>query len=254
MINLFSKNHSKIDVSFIDSQSKTIIAQSTMPIEQLPESFELNTELNISDTRYSVSNAEPKLKSEFQKSGKLSITLTEIQTIDPKDILFSLPTVSDDFPPYSGNNNPKESYYVTNEDSWRQFEYVSQKLKNIIEEEFTEIRNVITNNKVGVGYNQIHVREKIVDPQINMSLKQLTDYFPKSIKLKKVSINNQEVSNSFSIEHEGVCYFGNVDSNQTINFLCINITNEKYNLDIAQKVATDNKLLLVHWNSADTVK
>ena len=253
MFNLFSKNHTIINVSFIDSESKEVIAQSKMPIEQLPDTFELNTELNIGGKKYSVTNAEPLLKSEFEKSGKLKITLTPIKYIDPKKILFTLPTICDGLPTYVKANQPLEKYYVTHEDNWRQFEYIHKQFEKEVNQEISSIESIIKNNKVGIGYNQIHVRKKITDPKVKLSLRKFIEYFPEKIKIQKLAINNQKVENSFSIEYDGVNYFGKTDSKNVIQYLCMNIIADKYKLAIAQKIGKDNKLLLVHWPSANKI-
>lgn len=61
----------KVAVSFVDEATGAVFAQSSMPVGDLPDSFQIDTTLHLGETDWSVFRAEPSLKTEFSKTGKL---------------------------------------------------------------------------------------------------------------------------------------------------------------------------------------
>ena len=98
------KKHDKIRVEFVENGKDKSFAVSMVPIEQLPDSFEVATTLDILGKKWSVVDATPKQKTDFEKSGKLKVVLSQLQTVNPKDILFSLPTINDRICVYKKQN------------------------------------------------------------------------------------------------------------------------------------------------------
>ncbi|WP_395372895.1 hypothetical protein [Marinicella sp. W31] len=95
----FTKNHTTIEVRFFDKNSKKKFATSNMPIDQLPDTFAINTNIHIGNEKWIILNAEPINKSDFRKSEKLKLHMqkAKITQVDPNELLFSLSTINDSF-------------------------------------------------------------------------------------------------------------------------------------------------------------
>ncbi len=68
-----------------------------MPVDKLPDSFEIDTTLHLGETDWSVVCAEPSIKAEFSKTRKLTIRLRKIESMDPKEIAFSQLDITERF-------------------------------------------------------------------------------------------------------------------------------------------------------------
>jgi hypothetical protein len=64
-----------IMVAFVDGATGRIISSSKMPLERLPDTFAIDTELNMDGARYVVVRAEPPTKDEFRRNRYLKVTL-----------------------------------------------------------------------------------------------------------------------------------------------------------------------------------
>src|SRR5262245_22763368 len=129
-----SRKHDKIKVEFVEVGKEKPFAVSMVPIGQLPETFEIATTLTISNKQWSVVNATPKQKADFEKSGKLTVVLSPIQMANPKDILFSLPTINDRM--CALEKVPSlDGLLLIHEDDWRQVEFVSETFRREIDAE-----------------------------------------------------------------------------------------------------------------------
>jgi hypothetical protein len=90
----FTRN---IEVTLIDDATGAAFASSTMPPDDLPESFAIDTTLHLGDDNWSVVHADPQTKTEFTKSGKVTLWLRRIEMIDPKAISFSQLDITERF-------------------------------------------------------------------------------------------------------------------------------------------------------------
>ena len=116
--NLFNDN--KIEVEFTDAGTCELIARSVMKPADLPETFELNTTLSLQGQEWAVTEADPVHSKDFIESGSLKLKLQKIAKVDPHNILYTLPTISNEFPiiaDRSAFDNFRTNFY---EDDWRQ--------------------------------------------------------------------------------------------------------------------------------------
>jgi hypothetical protein len=81
-----------IAVTFLEEGTGRVIGKVDLPIGQLPDTFAIETQLDIAKQKYMVVKSEPPTKAEFSKTGKLVNTLRKVEAIDPSKMLFSLPT------------------------------------------------------------------------------------------------------------------------------------------------------------------
>src|SRR5262245_19205400 len=120
----FKKKYRTIAVEFYEGESSQPFMASDMPIDQLPDTFQIRTKLNIRDEEWTVSSAVPARKEEFRVTGKLQIRLVKpppTTTIPLGDILFTLPTISNDIAALQEAVS-LENILVVHEDDWPQQE------------------------------------------------------------------------------------------------------------------------------------
>src|SRR3954467_5848907 len=97
----WKRRHNVIHVEFFDAGTGEKFAESLMPFERLPASFEGSTTLEFRGDQWQGERADPMTGDGFRKSGRLRLVLRKqkITNVDPHDVLFSLPTISNEFPP-----------------------------------------------------------------------------------------------------------------------------------------------------------
>jgi hypothetical protein len=244
----WNKNKTTISVRFIDNSTNNEIARSNVPVAQLPDTFELETTLDMPGGKYQVTNATPKNKPEFQKTGKLEIYLHKIEFIDPSKLLYSLPTIENSIFDSCQTENYENTYKI-HEDDWRQLEFISRNLLDDVNSEFTKIHDIYQNYRAGVGFSKVHIRQAVPNPLTKTKLDLeniLSDFNPKHIYDGFSSSNRTLARNSFAFEIEfGVVIFGTKSDSGYVNTLCIS----KFNLENHEYDAfcIKNDLILVDW-------
>jgi hypothetical protein len=157
-----------VHLQCIDAATGQVFAQSHMPVEKLPRSFEAQTTMHRPDGDWEVVSARPMTAEEALASGKLVLVLRKIETesVDPKDMLFSLATICDGPLPVIGEGSSKLDADVIelHEDDWRQIEWISAMFRDVIDREFEAIRQIHETERVGPGFRKIHLRQAISAP------------------------------------------------------------------------------------------
>jgi len=158
---LFSKT---VAVTFVDVATGKQIAASNMPVEQLPDTFSLDTKLDLAGEPYSVVSAEPVTKVEFAKTKRLSVGLHRLGALDPNKILFSLPSICGAALPPLLANTGQQDIVILHEDEWRQCEFISTAHADDISAELAWIQDIHQKERASVGWRKIHVRDRITHP------------------------------------------------------------------------------------------
>jgi len=87
--------------------------------------------------------------------------------VNPQEVLFSLPTLNDALPGLS-NLMADKNTVMMHEDHWRQFEFVEERFKTVIDDELTAIAAIWRNQSVSFGsstaFRSIHIRKLISRP------------------------------------------------------------------------------------------
>jgi len=252
----FGKDKNIIKVHFIESGKSESFAVSDMPLEQLPDTFEINTTMHLSGDDWQVIGAEPAQKEEFRIKGSLKLFLkkAEIVTADPNDILYSLPTISNDIAGVE-NSEALENIVVFKEDDWRQFEFLSVKYEQQIQKELQGVVDIYENHNLGVGFKEIYLRENITTPlqDINLELEILKEYFNIKHQYSGVAFNNAAatiVSGFAFSTTSGWVLWGQVNTDNTIKFMNITQTKDSDVNSFSTKIdtfLTENKLYAVDW-------
>jgi hypothetical protein len=156
-----------VHVVFLDARNGKTIGESDVPADQLPESFEIATKLGIGGQQWSVFRAEPTTRADYTRTGTLRLELRPILTLDPKTILFSLPTIESTQPPLPGRPGP--GALTLHEDDWRQIEVVARRFEPEIAADQADIR-AVKSEFTGSGFVRIHIRERIPEPLAGVTL------------------------------------------------------------------------------------
>jgi hypothetical protein len=164
-----AENTCPIQVTFIDTATGKPFATVTLPADHLPQSFEAETTFHLGDEDWSVVKADPMTAEEFIQTGKLTITLSKLFSIDPKKILYTLPTICDAIPAIAeGSTKLRKRVFELHEDDWRQREFISVDHRDAIEAEFASIDRIFREESIDTGsflaFRTLHVRSLIQAP------------------------------------------------------------------------------------------
>lgn len=180
---------------------------------------------------------------------------SQVQTINPNDILFSTPTINNSLPDFEEKS---DSCAFFHEDEWRQIEFISKDQKASIDKEMAKIKNIFDNHSYkGDGYTaftNVAVRDLITQP-LRVNFSKLKSYLTdKLVKMQGLGLENNDgqVKGGFFFAINGVNYYGLADHN-TVKTFCIYSADSEQDL----KAATDNlagflakeNLYLVDWRS-----
>jgi hypothetical protein len=164
----FFKDYKRIQVGFYKVGADKAFAPSDVPIEQLPDTFEIDTTLHLGSADWAVSKAVPPTKAEFRKSGKISLYLYQPKTanVPVSELLYSLPTISDSLPDLV-HTKSLENILVVHEDDWRQIELISTRHADAVRQELASIQDIHAKHRAGSGFTTLHVRKLIIAPLSN---------------------------------------------------------------------------------------
>lgn len=252
----FGKDKGVIEVKFYEGKSEVPFAASNVPIEQLPDTFEIDTIMHLGEDDWRVLGAEPAEKTKFKKSGKLNLYMakSEITQIDPNELLYSLPTISNDIAGVE-NTESLENVAVFREDDWRQFEFVMSSYEPTIDEELGHIKNIYESHREGVGFKKLHLREKIVTPleDSSLTLSLIEESFDIVKKYNGVAFNNAAATivGGFALQTKsGWLLWGQASESGNVLALNVSQTRESNIAGISDKIdkfTEKHSLYLIDW-------
>jgi hypothetical protein len=149
-----------IDVTFVDAETGEPFMALKVPLRQLPEH---DTALTIGKDDWLVVDVTPARAEEIVKAGKASLVLRKVQYVDPKTILFSLPTVADVIPE-EAEPGDLVGALVMHEDDWLQLELMPVERVKQATADLDAVRAVLTQERQGSGFKQLHVRKAVPAP------------------------------------------------------------------------------------------
>ncbi len=232
---------STIRVTFVDAGRDAVLDTADLPPDHLPETFELETTMQLGGKEWTVESADPVTRVDFIASGTLRLVLREIQLVDPKTILFSLCTLENTQPPLV--EGELEGAFRIHEDDWRQHEYLAARLETEIEAELVDIRDAQTSRK-GPGFERLHVRSRIPAPfsgiELSMTALQAALGEPER---RVLAIGDRVVDGGFAFSGDAVVYGHQRDGMVT----ALAVTGEIRALD---DLAKSHSLVLVDWCAA----
>ena len=247
--------HSKIRVEFVNAGSGQPFSVSEVDVDELPDVFDVESEISIADTRYEIVEANPAFKKDFSVSGAVSLKLRRIELVDPDKILFSLPTI-DTHPPEAGDVEcPADKRLIIHEDDWRQIEFISMSHLPGIRSELSAVERVYQECRQGDGFRRIHVREEIGAPLFDtlLDLKKAKRELGSKRTLKGFSVGGSRrlAADGFAFETDlGMSFFG-LQTNSTATALCCSVRMPPNDPDKAAKrvaaFTAKHRLVYVDW-------
>lgn len=206
----------QVHVFFIDASTGKPLGQTHLAASQLPETFEVSTSLTISGQDWSVINAEPARAEDFLQTGTLVLTLSKISMMNPKDILYSLPTICDAIPALTPDTDRRgKQVFEIHEDDWRQTEYISRSQKSAIDAQLAEIKRIYDEASIDNGsffsFKELALRSKITPPiNSEIPLSQLLSFFPGSSLYEGVSYPKEIglIEGGFAFKLAGITIYG----------------------------------------------
>ncbi|MFY0568712.1 hypothetical protein ACN28E_33500 [Archangium lansingense] len=165
--------HSSIRVRFIEAETGQLMGESEVPAEQLPQSFEAATSMDIGESSFEVVSADPMTAQEFLQTGTLRLELREVkhEMVDPRELLYSLPTISNELPPIAEGSTKLGKFVLElREDDWRQVELVTLSLQPTIATVFAAIERIYTEHRKSSGFDELHIRKEMPAPLEGTSL------------------------------------------------------------------------------------
>jgi hypothetical protein len=242
-----------VHVEMVDREGQRLIT-SDMPIEQLPQSFEAATTLHIRGEDFDVVEADPMTAEEFGRTGRLRLVLrkVKIETIDPRQVLFSLPTISDELPPVApGTTKLKKDVLEMAEDDWRQTEFVHLSHDLTIDRELADVAAIYAEKRQGQGFKELHVRKRIPEPlaaaRIDLSALPAERYFD-GVGFYGVA---GLIAGGFALRmRSGIELYG-VTRGGIVSALCVHVLArrgiDEADINALQALAREHQLCVVDW-------
>lgn len=249
MFNLFKK--STIHVQFINANTNETIGVSDMKAEQLPVSFNKPTTMHLENEDWQVIKAEPEDAFQFKETRQLKLWLSKVEKLNPNNIRFSIPTVSNETPALCTEKVFTDFILELHEDAWRQIEFLPLSILPTINEEMSAVEAILfpedETKSTQYGFDKIHVREKIGEHHLNISLEEFCEVVN---AINKGSIymtiygETGFVQNGFAIKSANYTYYGTLENN-FIKELCL----ESFeNMDDEMSLACSRyNLVFVSW-------
>jgi hypothetical protein len=165
---MFWNKKKTVRVVFVDASTGTAFAQTDSPPEQLPESFEAHTTVNVQGQEWEVLSAAPATRAEYVKAGELRLSLQKlsIRKVPPGELLFSLPTICDGIPGIaSGSSKLSKNVLELLEDDWRQIDFLSAAHMDEVRACLTKIERIYAEERTpSGGFRKLHLRTELAAP------------------------------------------------------------------------------------------
>lgn len=245
----------QITVHFIDVENGQTIGISEMPSEQLPQTFEVDTTLTIHNERWQVQEAIPAQSADFIKAKKLLLKVAKVHQAVPEEILFSLPTLSNELPQTVNQALFNDFELTIAEDDWRQNEFLLLASFPLVDIELEKIKVIWENHSKPVdenftAFDKLHVRETIGEPNLSLDFNHLQSLLgTHEIGCLKLKGNEGFVRDAFVLQTPATTYYG-VLRDDRVTHLCISAFADDTLLEV-QAITNAFHLLFVSWYHGD---
>jgi hypothetical protein len=242
-----------IEVTFIDDTTDESLGVTQIAANNLPDSFEKDTTINLRGADWHVLNARPKTRAQYTKSQQLILWISPVETVNPRDILYSLPSICAVVPELNDRSLSGTELTLA-EDDWRQFELISDRLADKVDKEIAKIQRIQDNAKAGVGWRELHIRKK---PEIpiasNIALPHLASLLKVSAKSPGITYDGSRspITDGYSLTlNDDFAIYG-VAPKGKVQVIAIgqdaNIPPNDESIDLLHQLARKFNLNLVHW-------
>jgi hypothetical protein len=249
---------SNIEVTFIDDRTSEPMGVTQIPATDLPESFERDTTIHLSNADWKVMNARPKTRAQYTKSKTLILWIDRIEQVNPQDILYSLPSICDTIPALSDRQLSGNEMIIA-EDDWRQFELISNKFADKVDSEIAKIKLIHENAASEVGWREIHIRTKPLIPiDAKIDLSHLATILKVSAKSRGITYHGSRspIADGYSFQlNDDFSVYG-IAPNSKVQVIAIgqysNVSPNDESIDLLQQLARKFHLDLVYWCGGDS--
>ncbi|MFI5528359.1 hypothetical protein ACIA8O_07320 [Kitasatospora sp. NPDC051853] len=204
----------EIEIVMVDEADGLPVGSTDYPAEELPEHLEAGARIGIDGVHWEVVRAAPSARAEVIAAGRTVLTVRRVDTADPRQIGYTLPTICAELPLLSPAAGGGGEDLVIHEDDWRQTELVERRLLAGVEAELRAVRRIRDecSHRVGDedtaswGFREIHLRRGPVEPLVGaLSLDRLYELLPVSRTYTGVSLRDGQgrVAGSFALEVAG---------------------------------------------------
>ncbi len=153
-----------IDVTFVDDETGQPFLKLKLPARLLPSAFAAHTLMALGTDDWAVLRATPGTADEFIAAGRLELVMRKVQPVDPSTLLFSLPTVADEIPQVEEPAPADAPVFRLTEDDWLQLELIPTAQRPQVQADLDAVQAVVTHERAGVGFKQLHVRKALPAP------------------------------------------------------------------------------------------
>lgn len=133
--------------------------------------------MHIQDEDWTIEEAIPANSAEFLKTKSLVLKMRKVEKMNPNDIWFSLPTISNEFPELIEMTNQADFDINIHEDDYRQREFLNVSSLPVVEQEFVGIKDIWENqSKKSDDYTLFKtcfVRKSIGSPNLTIPFQKL---------------------------------------------------------------------------------
>ena len=254
LFNIF-KPKKDIAVQFINKLSGETIGIAKMPASKLPETFHLQTTVAIRDSEWLVEEAIPSHSSDFIRTGNLVLKVIPIKNVPVEDILFTMPTVSNEFPQTVESARRTDADVFITKDDYRQNEFLNVGSLALVEKEFEGIKNIRENHIVKAeqytGFKNCHVRSIIGVPDLAIPFETLQSVLHTD-SVGQVIIEGKVLKHGFACETVNTNYYGTLNGG-LVTELCISKWNEQSESELLE-ISKAFNLIFVHWDLCEMIK
>lgn len=245
----------KIRVQFIDNLNGETIGVSDMSADQLPETFSVPTTMHIQDADWIIEEAIPENSIEFLKSKSLVLKMRKVEKMNPNDIWFTTPTISNEFPQTKPITKESDVDINIHEDDYRQKEFLNVNSLPEITEEFKAIKEIWCNHSKKGGeytlFKNCHVRKTIGSPNLSIDFNEMK-IFLNCNSVGQVIINGEILANGFGLKTGDTTYFGTLNDEKVVE-LCISQWSDNTTNEIL-KINKEFNLQFVDWINCDLIE
>lgn len=191
----------------------------------------------------------------FGRTKKIEQETEKVEMMNPNEIWFTTPTISNEFPQTIPLTQQTELDIHIHEDDYRQNEFLNLSSLPLVEQEINAIKDVWENHSKKSDdytlFKNCHVRNKIGSPNLKIDFSELKTIL-KSNSFGQVIINGEVLVNGFAVKTLNTTYFGTLN-NDIVSELCIAEWNENTTKEILEINKVYN-LIFVNWFHNDIIK
>lgn len=195
----------RVHVVFVDATTGVTFAETDTTTDRLPATFAEQTTMHLGDEPWFVVRAEPVTAAEFARTGHLRLEMQRVMMMDPKAILFSLPTISNELPACE----PVDAApgLVLLEDDWRQIELITEGCSAKAEECLAHVKRIYRDHRQPSGaFDALHVRREVPEPLhgAEIALRALVAQLARGADMGGVLVHGQgRVRDGFALQLPG---------------------------------------------------